>query len=124
MNIALWVVQIVLALKFFSTAFTHGVRANQAKVERANQRYGKMGRPLLTIIGLCTLLGGAGLVLPGALRILTWLTPLAAALLALMMLGAIKFHVICNDKPIIVADLVLFALAAFVAYGRWVIAPF
>ena len=46
MNVALWVVQIVLALKFFSTAYTHGVRANQAKIQRANQRYGKMGRPL------------------------------------------------------------------------------
>ena len=124
MNIALWVVQIVLALKFFSTAFTHGVRANQAKVERANQRYGKMARPLLTFIALCTLLGGAGLVLPAALGILTWLTPLAAALLALMMLGAIKFHVSCCEKPKIAADLVLFALAAFVTYGRWVIAPF
>ena len=123
MNVALWVVQIVLALKFFSTAYTHGVRANQAKIQRANQRYGKMGRPLLTIIALCTFLGGVGLVLPGALRILTWLTPLAAALLALMMLGAIKFHVTCHEKPIIAADLVLFALAAFVAYGRWRLAP-
>ena len=124
MNIVLWVLQIVLALKFASTATTHGLRRDQAKMQRGEQRFGAMTRPLLTFIALCTLLGGAGLILPAALGILTWLTPLAAALLALMMLGAIKFHVICNDKPIIVADLVLFALAAFVAYGRWVIAPF
>jgi hypothetical protein len=123
MNIALWIMQIVLAVKFFSTAYTHGLRANQAKIQRANQRYGTMGRPLLTFIALCTFLGGVGLVLPGALRILTWLTPLAAALLALMMLGAIKFHVTCCERPKIAVDLVLFALAAFVAYGRWVIAP-
>jgi len=124
MNIVLWVLQIVLALKFASTAYTHGLRRDQAKMQRGEQRFGAMARPLLIFIGLCTLLGGAGLVLPGALRILTWLTPLAAALLALMMLGAIKFHVTCHEKPIIAADLVLFALAAFVAYGRWVIAPF
>ena len=123
MNIVLWVLQIVLALKFFSTAYTHGLRADQAKMERGKQRFGAMARPLLTFIALCTLLGGAGLILPAALGILTWLTPLAAALLALMMLGAIKFHVSCCEKPKIAVDLVLFALAAFVAYGRWVIAP-
>jgi uncharacterized membrane protein YphA (DoxX/SURF4 family) len=123
MNIVLWVLQIVLALKFASTATTHGFRRDQAKMQRGEQRFGAMTRPLLTFIALCTLLGGAGLVLPGALKILTWLTPLAAALLALMMLGAIKFHVTCCEKPKIAVDLVLFALAAFVAYGRWVIAP-
>ena len=76
------------------------------------------------VFGAMPFLGGIGLVLPGVLKILTWLTPLAAALLALMMLGAIKFHVTCCEKPKIAVDLVLFALAAGVAYGRWMIAPF
>ena len=123
MNIALWVLQIVLALKFVSTAYTHGFRRDQAKMQRGEQRFGAMTRPLLTFIALCTFLGGVGLILPAALWILTWLTPLAAALLALMMLGAIKFHVTCCEKPKIAVDLVLFALAAFVAYGRWMMAP-
>ena len=124
MNIVLWALQIVLALKFVSVAYTHGFRADQTKMQRGNQRLGAVARPLLILIALCSFLGGAGLILPGALGILTWLTPLAAALLALMMLGAIKFHVTCCEKPKIAVDLVLFALAAFVAYGRWVIVPF
>lgn len=124
MNLVLWALQIVLALKFGSTAYTHGFRRDQAKMQRGNQRFGAAARPLLTVIALCTFLGGVGLILPAALGILTWLTPLAAALLALMMLGAIKFHVTCCERPKIAADLVLFALAAFVAYGRWAIAPF
>jgi len=123
MNIVLWALQIVLALKFVSVAYTHGFRADQTKMQRGNQRLGAVARPLLILIALCSFLGGAGLILPGALGILTWLTPLAAALLALMMLGAIKFHVTCCEKPKIAVDLVLFALAVFVAYGRWVIAP-
>jgi hypothetical protein len=41
----------------------------------------------------------------------------------LMMLLAVGFHVACRETPNIVAGLVLFALAAFVSYGRWVIAP-
>jgi hypothetical protein len=36
----------------------------------------------------------------------------------------IGFHVACRESPNIVVGLVLFALAAFVAYGRWVTAPF
>jgi hypothetical protein len=49
---------------------------------------------------------------------------LTAALLALMMLLAVRFHVACRETPNVVAGLVLFALAAFVSYGRWAIAPF
>jgi hypothetical protein len=41
-----------------------------------------------------------------------------------MMLLGVGFHVACRETPNIVVGLVLFALAAFVAYGRWVIAPF
>jgi hypothetical protein len=69
-------------------------------------------------------LGAVGLILPAVTGILTWLTPLAAALLALMTLLAVGFHVACREAPNVLAGLILFALAAFVSYGRWVIAPF
>ena len=124
MNIVLWILQIVLGLKFVSVAYTHGLRPDETKMQQGVQRLGTLARPLLTLIALCAFLGAVGLILPAATGILTWLTPLAAALLALMMLLAIGFHVACRETPNIVVGLVLFALAAFVAYGRWVIAPF
>jgi hypothetical protein len=123
MNIALWILQIALGLKFVSVAYTHGFRADQTKMQPGIQRLGAVARLLLTFVALCAFLGAVGLVLPAATGILTWLTPLAAALLALMMLLAIGFHVACRESPNIVVGLILFALAAFVAYGRWVIAP-
>lgn len=123
MNTVLWILQIALCLKFVSVAYTHGFRTDQAKWQQGMQRFGAAARPLLTFIALCALLGGVGLILPAATGILTWLTPLTAALLALMMLLAVGFHVACRETPNIVAGLVLFALAAFVSYGRWVIAP-
>jgi VIT1/CCC1 family predicted Fe2+/Mn2+ transporter len=116
--------QIALCLKFVSVAYTHGFHTDQAKWQQGMQRFGAVARPLLTLIALSTFLGSAGLILPAATGILTWLTPLTAALLALMMLLAVGFHVACRETPNIVAGLVLFALAAFVSYGRWVIAPF
>jgi hypothetical protein len=123
MNIVLWILQIVLGLKFVSVAYTHGLRRDQTKMQPGMQKMGAVARPLLTFIALCAFLGSVGLILPAATGILTWLTPVAAALLALMMLLALGFHVACRETPHTVVSLVLFALAAFVSLGRWVIAP-
>jgi isoprenylcysteine carboxyl methyltransferase (ICMT) family protein YpbQ len=123
-NTVLWILQIALCLKFVSVAYTHGFRTDQAKWQQGMQRFGAAARPLLVLIALLAFLSGLGLILPAATGVLTWLTPLAAALLALMMLLAVGFHVACRETPNIVAGLVLFALAVFVSYGRWVIAPF
>jgi hypothetical protein len=123
-NTALWILQIVLCLKFVSVAYTHGFRTDQAKWQQGMQRMGAAARPLLAFIAVLVLLGGIGLILPAATGILTWLTPLSAAVLAVMMLMAVGLHVGCRETPNVVAGLVLFALAAFLAYGRWVLAPF
>lgn len=123
MHTVLWLLQIVLALKFCSTAYTHGLRTAQAEMRRGAQRLGASGRSLLWVSALCLFVGGACLVLPAATGILPWLTPWAAAVLALMMGVGIGLHVACREKPRIGVGLVLVALAAFVAYGRWALAP-
>ena len=120
MNVILWALQIVLAVKLVSVTYTHGIRPDQTKMQRGIQRLGTAARPLLSLIALCALLGAAGLILPAATGILTWLTPWAAALVAVMMLLAIGFHLSCRDSPRAVVGLILCALAAIVAYGRWV----
>ena len=124
MNVILWALQIVLAVKFVSVAYTHGLRPDETKMQRGIQRLGAAAQPLLTLIALCAFLGGVTLILPAATRILTWVTPWSAALLALMMLIAVGFHIACRESPNSLVGLVLFALAAFVAYGRWAMAPF
>jgi hypothetical protein len=124
MSTVLWILQVALGLKFASVAYTHSLRADPAKMQPGMQRLGAAARPLMAVIALGVLLGAVGLILPAATGVAVWLTPLAAALLAVMMLLAIVFHVRCRETPNIVVGLVLFALAAFVCYGRWVIAPF
>ncbi|MBU0493781.1 MAG: DoxX family protein [Chloroflexi bacterium] len=124
-NILLWALQIILALKFVSVAYTHGLRPDPAKMQRGRQRLGPVARPLLIAAALGALFGAVGLILPAATGILAWLTPWSAALLALMMLVALGFHIVCREGRLsIVVGLILFALAASVAVGRWVIAPF
>ena len=124
MNVFLWALQIILALKFFTVTYTHGLRPDETKMERGTERLGTLARPLLRLIALCALVGAVTLILPAATGTLSWLTPWSAALLALMTLFAVGFHLACRDSPNIMVGLILCALAAFVAYGRWVIAPF
>jgi hypothetical protein len=116
--------QIALAAKFVSVTFTHGLRPDYTKMESGIQRFGAATRPLLILIALGALLGGIGLILPAAAGTLAWLTPWSAALLALMSLVAVAFHIACREPPRTWVSLILCALASFVAYGRWVIAPF
>jgi hypothetical protein len=123
MNILLWFLQVVLGIKFLSVAYSHGLRQGQEKMKEGIRRMGPFTRPLLYGIAVCTFLGGIGLLIPAAARVPTWLTPITAGLLAFMMLLSIMFHFACQEKPKIWASLILFGLAAFLAYGRWALAP-
>lgn len=77
----------------------------------------------LRAIGVLEILGAIGLILPALAGILPWLTPLAAVGLVLTMIGAMVVHVRRNEYSNLVVNLVLLALAAFVAYGRFVVVP-
>src|SRR2546425_11782086 len=83
MNVALWIVQGLLAAVF--------LLAGGAKlVLPLDQMTGPVALPgwFLRFIGLAEVLGALGLVLPGLLRIRTGLTPLASAGLVIIMIGA------------------------------------
>ena len=123
LNIVIWIAQIGLAIKFASVSYTHGLRQNQSSMEQAIKRMGEYSRPLLYGIAIFTLLGSAGLILPAVLGVSTWIIPVTALILAIMMLAAILFHMLSRDKPNIAVSVIICALAAFVAFGRWVLVP-
>jgi len=64
-----------------------------------------------------------GLVFPAAFGILPWITPLSAALLAVLMIPGIVLHIRCRERTNVIAGVVLFVLAAFLVYGRLVLSP-
>lgn len=123
MNVILWIVQVVLTLKFLSVTISHGLRQDAEKMQRGVERFGRFTQPVLVLTALGTFVTSVGLILPPVLGVMTWLTPLSAALLALMMLLGLGFHIGCRERPYIWVAVILFALAAFVAYGRWMLAP-
>jgi hypothetical protein len=123
MNTVLWALQIALAAKFVFVTLTHGLRPDYTKMESGLQRFGAATRPLLVLIALGALLGAVGLIFPAVTGLPAWLTPGSAALLASMSLLAVGFHIACREPPRTWVSLILCALASFVAYGRWMIAP-
>jgi putative oxidoreductase len=119
---ALWVVQVLLGLAFLGAGFMKLSQPYEAMAAQAAWM-GDVPEPVLRFIGLAELLGGLGLILPAATRIQPWLTPLAAAGLTLVMLLAALFHVARGELSLLVPNVVLGLLAAFIAYGRYKVAP-
>ena|SRR2546425_7793917 len=122
MNIALWLVQILLALAFIVAAYGHTVRYDENRQARMAW-LNAVPRNAMLVIGTLELLGGIGLVLPAATRVLPVLTPVAAACFVVLMLLAAIFHATRREYPNIVFNAALGLVAAFVAYGRFVLEP-
>ncbi|MGC1376338.1 MAG: DoxX family protein [Anaerolineales bacterium] len=123
MDIALWIIQAILGIKLASVAFTHGLRHSMPTMQAAIQKLGKSSVPLLYGIAVCTLLGAAGLILPGLLGASNRITSVTAGIMAFLLLLSIFFHVRSREKPNIFVSVILFIFAAFVAYGRWALIP-
>jgi uncharacterized membrane protein YphA (DoxX/SURF4 family) len=121
MNIALWIVQVLLAGLFLMAGVMKAFQYERAKASLPWVK--DVPRGLVAFIGISELLGGLGLLLPAITGILPWLTPLAGAGLALIMILAIGFHASRREAPAIGFNVVLLVLAVFVAYGRFLIVP-
>ena len=123
MDIALWIIQAILAIKLLNVALTHGLRQSLPTMQAAMQKTGKFSRSLLYGIAACALLGAVGLILPGLLGASGRITSVIAALVAALLLLSIFFHVRSREKPNVFVSVILFIFAAFVAYGRWALVP-
>ena len=119
MNVALWIVQGLLAALFL---FAGGAKL----VLPLDQLTGPVALPgwFLRFIGVAEVLGAFGLVLPGLLRIRPGLTPLAAAGLVIIMIGATVVMWAGGMVAVALMNVIVALLAAFVAYGRWRLAPY
>jgi uncharacterized membrane protein YphA (DoxX/SURF4 family) len=116
-HVALWIVQVLLAALF---VFAGGMKLVMPIEEMTKQI--AMPGAFLRFIGVAEVLGGLGLVLPGLVGIWTGLTPLAAAGLVIIMIGATVISLQLGGAVALI-PLVVGILAAFVAYARWRVAP-
>lgn len=122
MNIALWIVQGLLALMFLMFG---GMKLLRPKEDLQEQMdfLEDLSQSQVRVIGVLEVMGAIGLILPALTGILPILTPLAAVGIALDMIGAMLLHIRRREYPQIIVNLVVLALAIFVAYGRFVLVP-
>ena len=123
MNIVLWILQILLALLFL---FSGGM-----KLVIPPEVLKSMGSPnqvqfpgwFIQFIGVVEVLGGLGLILPALLRIRPSLTPLAAAGLVIVMIGAVVVSIMGDGVKAAIVPFIVGVLVVFIAYGRLKLKP-
>ncbi len=119
MNILLWILQVLLAAQFLQ----HGWLMVFPPAELVEIINANLGVGLRYFIGIAELLAVVGLILPGILRIFTWLIPLTAAGLMIVTASATVLHSFRGETSSAIYTAVLLIIITFVAYMRWKIKP-
>lgn len=126
MNIALWIITVLAAAAYLV--------GGGAQILLTKQRYRALGASQhwvddfdaghIKAIGVTKLVGAVGLVLPGIVGVAPVLVPLAACGLMLVMAGAATTRFRRSEWKYMVGDVIYLAVFAFIAWGRFDLAPF
>ena len=120
LNVALWILQLLMAALFL----WHGQLMAFPPADMVAILNENIGEGLRVFIGVAEILAAIGLILPGLTRILPSLTALAAAGLMIVMSSASVFHLIRGETSSAISAFVILVLVTVVAYTRWKVAPF
>ncbi|MDN3243144.1 DoxX family protein [Glycomyces tritici] len=119
MHLALWITASLLALVFL-LAGTLTLFSGKDKLQSSGMTWVEdFPNGVVKAIGAVEVLGAAGLILPAVLDTATVLVPIAAVGAAVLMVGAAITHARRGEFAAIAVNAVLFALAAFTAWGRF-----
>jgi uncharacterized membrane protein YphA (DoxX/SURF4 family) len=123
MNVALWILQVLLALLFLFAGGTKLWLSPEAMAAMGSPNQVQLPGLFLKFLGVVEVLGALGLILPGLFRTRTGLTPLAAFGLFIIMIGAVVLTIIGDGVGAAIVPFIVGLLCAFVAYGRWKLRP-
>ncbi|SHM87068.1 DoxX-like family protein [Chitinophaga jiangningensis] len=113
LNVLLWMAQGILAATLLWAGFMKILAPQGLPFPWVKEH------PLLVVLtGITDLLGGAGVVLPGLLRILPKLVVTAAYGIIALMISAIIFHISRGEASDIGFNIGMIVIALFVAWGR------
>lgn len=119
MKVVLWILQVVLAAMFLA----HGWFMLAPPADMVAMVNEQLGPGLRIFIGAAEVLAAVGLIAPGVTGILPWLTPLAAAGLAVVMGCAFVLHMYRGETSSAITVAILFVVVTLVAYMRWKVRP-
>ena len=125
LNTIAWVLQVLLALIFLlhGLLFTVGYEALAGRMRERRQIVSPLHPTFRQFIGVAEIAAALGLIVPPAIHILSWLAPLAAAGLAIIMAGASVRHARKGETLEVVGTVVLGLLAAATLWLRWQLVP-
>lgn len=127
MNVAVWIVQLGLAVVFVYSGVFKGFRSKAAVVAAGQTGVAHYSARFIKLIATCELVGVVGLIVPQATGIARWLTPLAAGCLGIVMIGAAASHArVGRENPKhhareltnMTANLAILAACVVVVIGR------
>ena len=121
-NRVLWVLQWIFGLYFIGYGVMHFV-VPVGLPELLDWMY-DLDPTLHYVSGVAEIIGGLGLILPGLTGVMPELTSWAAVGLGLVMVGAMIYHAGRGEVVNIVLNVVVAAVMAYIAYGRWALSPF
>ena len=119
MDVVLWILAGLLAVAFLASGLLKLVRSRAQLAESGLGWVEDFGEGTIKLIGVLEILAAIGLILPAVTGIAEILVPVAAAGLVLVMLGALVVHAWRKEYQMVVLNLVLIAMAAVVAWGRF-----
>jgi uncharacterized membrane protein YphA (DoxX/SURF4 family) len=125
LNLTLWIVTVLLVVAFSAggTSLLLMSRERYRSLGESQRWVDDFGDGHLKFIATVKLLGCAGVLLPGALGVATVLTPLSACGMVMFMTGAATTRFRRSEWKLIGPDLFYLSLWAFVAWGRFDLAP-
>jgi hypothetical protein len=119
-NIALWIAQGLLALVYLAAGGLKVVRPRERLAASGNFDWMKDSSDAgVKAVGLVEIAGALGVILPRLTGIAPVLTPIAAIGLVVVQIGALRVHLVRDERQPLPANALLLLLAAFVAVGRF-----
>jgi hypothetical protein len=119
LNRLLWTAQTLAALLFLFAGSMKFIMP----AEKMQQGPIVFSMAFMHFIGICECLGALGLLLPGLARVQTWLTPLAAAGLTIIMIGATTVTILSMGVAPSILPAVVGIVTVWIAYGRTRLVP-
>ena len=121
-NVLLWIAQVLI-----STSLTWATYVKLFQpIEQLEIMWpwtGDVSPIFVRLTGIIDLLGALGVILPSLFRFKPILAPIAAIGIVSLMISASIFHICRGEASQIGFNIVFAMIAAFIAYGRWKLAP-
>ena len=118
MNTALWIAQVVLAGIFALSGTAKLTMSRQRLLATGQTGIAMFPMPVVRFTAAAEILAAVGLIAPGLTGLALILTPLAAAGLCVVMVGAAWAHTRLHERRAVAVNVLLLALAAFVVLCR------